>query len=164
MLCRSARSRCERLDRLTPCGALAVVDLAQIKHVSLHRPPAGYPAVLDNAPIAVLLAVLAAQLVALEHGASLPKQLAVSQGGWSAPQPVLAGSHRLAPRCSELFSAPGRAKFLKSGPSCESRAKLESLLNPAGFTNERLRIDCGHLGFLPFFAFRILLQNRAERQ
>ena len=54
----------ERLDRLTPCGALAVVDLAQIKHVSLHRPPAGYPAVLDNAPIAVLLAVLAAQLVA----------------------------------------------------------------------------------------------------
>jgi len=34
----------ERLDRLAPCGALAVVDLAQIKHVSLHRPPAGYPA------------------------------------------------------------------------------------------------------------------------
>jgi hypothetical protein len=43
---------------------LAVVDLAQIKYVSLHRPAAGDPAVLDDAPIAVLLAVLAAKLVA----------------------------------------------------------------------------------------------------
>src|ERR1700688_604196 len=82
----------ERLDRLAPRGALAVVDLAQVKHVPLHRPAAEYPAVLDNAPIAVLLAVLAAKLVAQKHGASLPKPLAVSQGGWSAPQPVSVAS------------------------------------------------------------------------
>src|ERR1700677_3539200 len=54
----------ERLDRLAPRGALAVVDLAQIKYVSLHRPPARDPAVLHDAPIAVLLAVFAAKLVA----------------------------------------------------------------------------------------------------
>src|SRR5580692_3199864 len=53
----------ERLDRTAPRGALAVVDLAQVKHVPLHDPPAGHPAVLDNAPITVL-AVLAAKLVA----------------------------------------------------------------------------------------------------
>jgi hypothetical protein len=54
----------ERPDRLAPHGALAVIDLAQIQHVSLHRAPAGYPAVLHDAPITVLLAVLAAKLVA----------------------------------------------------------------------------------------------------
>ncbi len=54
----------ERLDRLAPCGALAVVDLAQIKHVPLHRPAAGHPAVLHDAPVAVLLAVFATNLVA----------------------------------------------------------------------------------------------------
>ena len=54
----------ERLDRLAPCSALAVVDLAQLQHVPLHRPAAGDPAVLDAAPITVLLAVLAAKLVA----------------------------------------------------------------------------------------------------
>jgi hypothetical protein len=54
----------ERLDRLAPGSTLAVVNLAQIQHVPLHRPAAGDPAVLHDAPVAVLLAVLAAQLVA----------------------------------------------------------------------------------------------------
>ena len=54
----------QRLDRLAPRGTLAVVDLAQIQHMPLHRATAGDPAVLDNAPIAVLLAVFAAKLVA----------------------------------------------------------------------------------------------------
>src|SRR3978361_1917728 len=54
----------ERLDRLTPRGALAVVDLAQIEHMPLHRPAARYPAGLCDAPVAVLLAVFAAKLVA----------------------------------------------------------------------------------------------------
>src|SRR5882762_965398 len=60
----------ERLDRLAPGGALAVVDLTQVKHVPLHRPPARHPAVFDDAPIAVLFAVLAAKLVAQKHGAT----------------------------------------------------------------------------------------------
>jgi hypothetical protein len=45
---------------MAPRGALTVVDLAQIQHVPLHDSPAGHPAVLDNAPITVLLAVFAA--------------------------------------------------------------------------------------------------------
>src|SRR5208283_3194631 len=113
----------ERLDRLAPGGTLAVVDLAQVQHMPLHRAPAGDPAVLDNAPIAVLLAVLAAQLVAQKHDASLPKPLAVSQGGWSAPQPSSAGSPWLTPLRSKLFRHHEGAKFLKSGSSCESRVR-----------------------------------------
>jgi hypothetical protein len=113
----------ERLDRLAPGGTLAIVDLAQVQHVPLHRPAAGDPAVLDDAPIAVLLAVFAAKLVAQKHDASLSKPLAVSQGAWSAPQAVSAGSFRLTPRRFELFRHHEGAKFLKSGSSCESRAK-----------------------------------------
>src|ERR1700693_225501 len=70
----------QRFDRLAPRGPLAVVDLAQIQHMPLHRATAGDPAVLDNAPIAVLLAVFAAKLVARKHDASLSKPAAVSQG------------------------------------------------------------------------------------
>jgi hypothetical protein len=70
----------ERLDCLAPCSALAVVDLAEIQLVPLHRPAARDPAVLHNAPITVLLAVLAAKLVVQKHNASLSKPLAVSQG------------------------------------------------------------------------------------
>ena len=54
----------ERHDRLAPGGLLAVVDLAEIKHMPLHRSSAGYPAVLHDAPIAVLLAVFAAKFMA----------------------------------------------------------------------------------------------------
>jgi hypothetical protein len=54
----------ERLDRPAPRSALAVIDLAKIQHVSLHRATARHPAVLHNAPVAVLLAVLPANLVA----------------------------------------------------------------------------------------------------
>src|ERR1700733_4650385 len=109
-------------DRLTPCGALAVVDLAQVKHGPLHDPPAGHPAVLDNAPITVLLAVLAAKLVAQKHGASLPKPQAVSQGAWSAPQPVSAGSRQRRPPYSWLDRHPAVARLAKPRSSCESRA------------------------------------------
>ena len=69
-LSRFLASLVERFDRLAPCGSLAVIDLAQIQHLPLHRPPAGHPAVLDDAPVAVLLAVLAANLVAQKHAAS----------------------------------------------------------------------------------------------
>src|SRR4051794_14196991 len=77
----------ERLDRAAPGGLLGVVDLAEVEHVSLHRAPAKDPAVLDNGPVAVLLAVLAAQLVAQEHGGSVSKPAGISQEGRSAPHP-----------------------------------------------------------------------------
>src|SRR6202012_5257740 len=102
-----------RLDRPAPCGALAVVDLAQIKHVPLLRPPAWDSAVFDDAPIAVLLAILAAKLVAQKHGASLPKRPAVSQGAWSAPQPPSADAQRLTPHISAPYRHPEGPEFSK---------------------------------------------------
>jgi hypothetical protein len=50
----------ERFDRLAPSRSLVVVDLSQMQHVPLHRPPAGHTAVFNDAPIAVFFAVLAA--------------------------------------------------------------------------------------------------------
>ena len=93
--------------------------------MSLHRPAAGYPAVLDDAPVAVLLAVLAANLVAQKHDASLPKPLAVSQDPWSAPHAVSAGSRRLTARYSWPDQHPAVAKFPKPRSSCESRARSQ---------------------------------------
>src|SRR4051812_15152341 len=114
----------ERLDRLAPGGALAVVDLAQIKHVPLHCPAAANPTVLHDAPIAVLFAVLAADLVAQKHDASLPKPLAVSQEPWSAPQPVSADARRLTAHYSWSNRHPAAAIFPKPRASCESRDRV----------------------------------------
>src|SRR3954470_23333799 len=52
----------KRFDRLAPCRSLVVVDLSQMQHMPLHRAPGGHTAVFNDAPIAVLLAVLAANL------------------------------------------------------------------------------------------------------
>ena len=57
-------SRVERLDRPAPGRALAIVDLAPIKHRPPHRPAAADPAVLTDAPRAVRRAVVAAKLAA----------------------------------------------------------------------------------------------------
>jgi len=48
----------EGLDLSTPGGMLAVVDLAEIQNRLLHHPAAGTASALDNAPVAVLLAIL----------------------------------------------------------------------------------------------------------
>src|SRR5216684_3423016 len=46
------------IDHPAPGLALAVVDLAEIKHRPLYHPAAGAALALDNAPVTVLLAVL----------------------------------------------------------------------------------------------------------
>src|SRR6187431_1078593 len=78
----------ERFDRVAPCCSLVIVDLSQIQHMPLHRAPAGHTAVFNDAPVAVLLAVLAANLLAQKHDARLPKPPAVSQATWSAPHAI----------------------------------------------------------------------------
>jgi hypothetical protein len=57
----------EHLDRAPPRQLLCVVDLAQVQHVPLYHAPPGNPRALDNAPIAMLLAILPANLAAQEH-------------------------------------------------------------------------------------------------
>jgi hypothetical protein len=54
-------------DRPPPRQFLRVVDLAQVQHVPLHHAPTADPRVLDNAPIAVLLAILPVNFAAQEH-------------------------------------------------------------------------------------------------
>ena len=48
----------ESLDYPAPRLALAIVDLAQIQHRPLHHATASTALALDNAPIAMLFAVL----------------------------------------------------------------------------------------------------------
>jgi hypothetical protein len=117
----------ERFDRVTPCRSLIVVNLSQMQHVPLHRAPAGHTAVFNDAPIAVLLAVLAANLVAQKHDARLPKPPAVSQGTWSAPHAVSAVFPVLLLRFSVTYRSRRKAKFPELPVSVESRRGAVSL-------------------------------------
>src|SRR3989440_2838812 len=53
---RNASALFKDLDRFTPRLALAVVDLAQIKHLTLYDPAPGHAPVFHQRPVAVLLA------------------------------------------------------------------------------------------------------------
>jgi hypothetical protein len=57
-LTRSLALLVEGFDDPGPRRVLAVVDLAQIQHRSLHHLAAGTALAFDNAPVTVLLAVL----------------------------------------------------------------------------------------------------------
>src|SRR5262245_17666072 len=54
-------------DLPTPSFMLAIVDLAEIQHLALHRFTAVTSLVLDNIPIAMLFAVFEASIEAQEH-------------------------------------------------------------------------------------------------
>jgi hypothetical protein len=52
----------ECFDRAAPIVMLAVADLTQIQHLPLHHLATGTAPVLDDVPVAVLLAVLEAPI------------------------------------------------------------------------------------------------------
>src|SRR5271166_1845286 len=97
-------------DGPAPRRSLAIVDLAQIQHVPLHLSTAANPAVLDDAPIAMLLTVLATDLVAQKHAARLSQLCAVSQATWSAPQAVAANHRAADPHFSVTYPRRAPAK------------------------------------------------------
>jgi hypothetical protein len=101
----------ERFDRPAQRGALAVIDLAQTEQMPLQRAAAGYPAVLDGAPVVVLPAVFPANLVALMHGCGLSNPAAVSQETWSTPHTVFAVSRAPMPGFSATYRSPSGHKF-----------------------------------------------------
>ena len=72
--------RVHHLNGAAPGGTLAVVDLAEVEHLALHDPAIGRAAVFDDTPVAVILAVFAAVLVAQEHGTSVRKNPATLKG------------------------------------------------------------------------------------
>jgi hypothetical protein len=111
-------------DRLAPARPLDIVDLAQIQHMALQRPPARHSPVLHDAPVAVLLAVLTANLMAQKHRRRLPKLSAVSQETWSAPHAVFDNPRTLILGISETYRRHAGTKFPKPAASCESRVRV----------------------------------------
>ena len=77
----------QHLDRPAPGRPLAVVDLAEIEHLPLHHTPVAVAAVLDHAPVTVLLAVLETSLGAHKHGSIACSNGPPNQGARSALQP-----------------------------------------------------------------------------
>src|SRR5204863_9883653 len=76
----------EGLDHPAPAFLLAVVDLAEIEHLALHDFAAGAALALDNAPVAVLLAVLEASIRAQIHGEQIYAKQFFWKGTWSPLQ------------------------------------------------------------------------------
>src|ERR1700757_4727106 len=67
---RRRRSFLDDGDRLAPSQFLRIVDLAQVQQRPLHHTATAYPAILHNAPVTVLFAVLLARGVTEKHDAA----------------------------------------------------------------------------------------------
>ena len=67
---RRRRAFLEDGDRLAPSQFLRIVDLAQVQQRPLHHTAPAYPAILYDAPVTVLLAVLLALGVTEKHDAA----------------------------------------------------------------------------------------------
>ena len=78
----------EALDHPTPIGVLAVVDLAQVQNRLLHHPAPGTASALDNAPVAVLLAVLDSSCGAQVHAGEFYADLQLRKEAWSSLQAI----------------------------------------------------------------------------
>jgi hypothetical protein len=72
----ASRILVKHFDRTAPIVMLVVVDLTQIQHLPLHHLATGTAPVLDDVPVAVLLAVLEAPIRSQKHG---PAKLRRSQ-------------------------------------------------------------------------------------
>ena len=73
----------EGLDHPAPAFLLAVVDFAEIEDLALHDFAAGAALALDNAPLAVLLAVLEASIRGQRHDEQIYAKLFFCKGTWS---------------------------------------------------------------------------------
>ena len=83
----------QKVYGLLPGRLLPAVEFAQIQNVSLENPTARHPAVFDDAPVKVLLAVLVAFFAAEKHDLPMKSVPADdAQGGRSALQALLEGT------------------------------------------------------------------------
>jgi hypothetical protein len=71
--------------------------------------------------------------VAQKHNASLSKPLAVSQEGWSAPQPVLHRSRRLIGDTPGLTATPRAQNFHNPGRVAKVGLGFTNVRNAGGF-------------------------------
>ena len=79
----------EGLDDPTPGVALAVVDLTKIQHGTLHHLAAGAALALDDAPIAMLFAVLEPSRELQVHEQRFYTKATSTKDTWSSLQPFL---------------------------------------------------------------------------
>nr|WP_202332159.1 hypothetical protein [Mesorhizobium sp. L-8-3] len=78
-------------DRSTSSLVLAIVDLAEIKHLTLHDLAADAALAFDNAPIMVLLAVFEAPIRSQIHGGNSLHKSDDKKDTWSPLQEILYG-------------------------------------------------------------------------
>jgi hypothetical protein len=69
-------------DQLAPSLALAVIDLAKIKHLPLDDLATGAALVLDDIPVAMLFAVFEASVESQEHDANQPTPFGLVEKRW----------------------------------------------------------------------------------
>jgi hypothetical protein len=69
-------------DQLAPGRALAVIDLAEIKHLPLDHLAASAALALDDIPVAMLFAVFEASVGSQEHDANQPTPSDVAEKRW----------------------------------------------------------------------------------
>src|SRR4051812_32347001 len=119
----------EALDDPAPGGVLAVVDRAEIEQRLLHDPAVGTTPALDDAPVAMRLAILVPPREAQVHGRRFYADPWPWKGAWSSLQPI--------PECRPLkrlaFCSSKARKSAAAGLSCESWANsLKSLVGVQG--------------------------------
>ena len=107
------------VDRLAPGGALRIIDLAQIKHLSLGDAAIGQAFVLHHTPVSVLLAVFFAELRAQKHaGRRAYTRLGRVEAGRSSLHALLRVADGLLlgiPRATTLKTVETEVKSAKSG-------------------------------------------------
>ncbi len=79
----------KQFHRSAPRCFLATIEFPQIEHVALKNAPSHNAAVFNNAPVKMLLAILAAFLAAQKHDRITPWQTEGAQWGRSALQALL---------------------------------------------------------------------------
>ena len=107
-----AAGGCTTRSSATCCPFLLARDRSQ-----------SWRAATNDAPVAMLLAVLAAKLVAEKHAARFRQPPSAPQAAWSAPQAVWRLPAMVAPSGSSARAHRRWAKFLGLGASCESRVR-----------------------------------------
>ena len=113
----------QRLDRTTPGSLLRIVDLTVVQHVPLHRSTARNPAVLHDAPVAVLLAVLPANLVAKKHAGTIPPAAGRAARCLVGTADASPPSHEGRPKPIKHLAIRQSSKFTRFRSSCESRVR-----------------------------------------
>src|SRR5882757_618733 len=108
------------IDHPAPGLALAVVDLAEIKHRPLYHPTTAAALALDNAPVTVLLAVLTSSRESQIHERRFYSDQNAAKGGRSSLQrfsmpPSLVMIQLLSPR--DIENREKRAPVGKVGLS-----------------------------------------------